>query len=1329
MRKIVTLLVVLASSLLALAQTNGAPPDGPVMSYRLLDSNDAWRYGTIPMYAFPQNGGLPIIGPSNLSDTGTQILYKGQPISVSAGVQSVNDTQGAIHFISGAQIVVTPTGSGNFTIGFTGPGFFPQLTTWDVTLPYVIGNIVLYQGIVYSAIANGTSNLPTNNSFWVQGVPTSSITIPATSNVLIGSGTPGIAQAGRPNIDYTTPAGNVATASALFAAPSRCGAGLAPTGIDIAGNAIDCTPVGAMASIPATLNVLKGTNVAGIAGIATPGVDYLLPNGSAALLTSFPTLNQNTTGQANTALALASAPTRCNLGFAPQGIDASGNALLCAPINGGVGSGTVGNGSRAQAVVYGTATQTVQPNSTLFELDNGMSLSDMNSVMSAASAVGGTVIIPDGVPQLPFTNSSAHIIDMRQFMGYTSLLGKGAICDARESALNIVITSGSNVSNVGALLSTADVGKTFFFFNKSGYAYGLTQSVWTAKALSYSFPNMTWSANAPFSQNSQVYYGTDSSTAIAAVLASVNIAFPLNVPSGCLLLSTSTIMWNNNQIFIGRNQRSGGFVVPPGMDTISTQDSAGGSVSAPGTGAKAFSLVVGTEVDWSLGYNKYAADGTLTVIPPVYRPLYDHSGQSPTPFAPGWMTNGALGVSTIVQNSAVICTPNAYAPPDVGRAIMFPYFANIFSSTVISTAGSCSAGLTARTLNNAFPNTSIYNVSQAEWFTATAFQSTTTTIPASGITYPLTLNLTLSTDPIPGWISNFPQHGHIKLCGSEFDYLGTSTTTMVLRKGPTTSNGCSGTTLMAVMNMCAAKNLFGSSSDQPWPVVPSINAGNSTPSGANWFPGQCGGNFGIAFPTANGNTYVGGGLAGGFLDSLYFAGTGHNGTGNANNAGAILVQANNAFFSTHVSNLITSNLQYDFVQGPASAGQHGVGSVGPTGIGNTFHNLWFFGAFPISFVDMQSSDLTDLNMNSAEIDPYDGTAIGAATCIHFGYTLDEQTGGTVTFTQWDAVHPYACEPENGTHKEVLWSQDIEGSHISFDSANFEGIPSLFSGDHLKLTNTNVAFPTVNYGNSNDFGTITGNAMPYITDVWNASSAQFYDWGANTHCLLTSFSAPPIPCVNFGRSSSEAVKITPAMWNNNGALDPNPMTTTGAVDLTAPYWGSSATCNLGGAKICTPKSFYSFNGFMFIGQWNLIAPTQYVIDATVKTTSAPTTFTLQIQALDSGSGTCSSGSFTVVAQESVTTTTAFGPIPPLPVNFAANAGCIIGVQFYSGSTTDTLSVDKFNFVPVPKYVPGPVVAPTYPGSCAIGIQPSSYLGTFSGFSYFCDGGTVHRNAVI
>lgn len=1013
-------------------------------------------------------------------------------------------------------------------------------------------------------------------------------------------------------------------------------------------------------------------------------------------------------------------------------------------LSGGGLTGAVNTGAAHQVGAYPASGTTIGPAPNIYVIDPGMSASQIAALLGGLSGTN-SYIIPAGTPQALYATNGQAPFSLRISDNYFQM--PGVACDGKGSALGIQITSGSNTSFVGSLLSSADVGKTFFFFNKSGFAFGLTQSVWTAKLSGYTFPTATWSASAPFTNaGQQVYYGTDSLASVISALAQAGPVFPLTIPTGCQILVNGTIPWSNSQVIVGRHQGSGGFIGRPGADVIATTDTSGQSISTVGTGLKGFTITNGTEIDWTLGYNLYAADGTLTVVPPVYRPLYDHGPGAPHPLAPGWLTGGKNGVASITQNSAVVCTPNAYAPPAVGQQIMFPYFINIFTSTVSSTAGSCSAGFTARTMAAAFPNTSAYTAAQAEWFTGSAIQSTTTTIPTS-ITYPFTITTTLSVDPVPGWPSNFPQTGHIKLCGAEFDYGGTGGTSVVIRKGPSTSAGCTGTTPMAPMNRCAAKNLFGSSSDQPWPVTPSINAGNSTPSGANWFPGECGGNFAVAFPTANGNAYVGSGLVGGFLEDLNFQGSAFNNTGNANNAGEVLIQGNNAPFASRITKITGQNLQYGIVQGPASSGQHGVAAVGPTGFGNTIENLWLFAAFPLAFVDFQGSSVDGVNMNSTEISPFDGTAVGSSTCLQVGFTLDEQTGGVVTTSQYNTIHPYGCEPENGSHAWVNFATDIQGSHISMDTANFEGIPNLIGGDHFKCTNCSIPLPAIDYGIDNDFGVLDGSNAGYITNTWDASRPQFLLWGKNATC--SAFAGGQGPAIACGASTVQGYQgrgidpsiygtkahfilggmITPWMWQTAGNLDTNPFTATGAPDATATYWGASSQCALGGGALCHTSHFNGFNGFLYVGPFNQVYDGPYSLDATFKSSSAPSSFTLTIRANDSGTGQCASGSSTTVYSGTISTTTSFAaPAVPPDFDMTGHAGCVLDITYSAGSTTDTILTDRFNLVPRPGYVRGPVAAPTYPGSCPAGTPPSSWLGSFSGFAYFCDGGTVHRVAI-
>ena len=94
-----------------------------------------------------------------------------------------------------------------------------------------------------------------------------------------------------------------------------------------------------------------------------------------------PTLNQNTTGNAATATALAATPTLCPTGQAPTGIVASGNATGCAAV--GVGTVTSVTGTANQIdVATGTTTPVISldtaiilPGSLTGKVINGVSYS------------------------------------------------------------------------------------------------------------------------------------------------------------------------------------------------------------------------------------------------------------------------------------------------------------------------------------------------------------------------------------------------------------------------------------------------------------------------------------------------------------------------------------------------------------------------------------------------------------------------------------------------------------------------------------------------------------------------------------------------------------------------------------------------------------------------------------------------------------------------------------------------------------------------------------------------------------------------------------------
>ena len=70
------------------------------------------------------------------------------------------------------------------------------------------------------------------------------------------------------------------------------------TGDATGATALTVVKINGVALSGLTTGILKNTAGTGAPSIAAAGTDYLAPNGSAALLTGFPTLNQNTTGSA-----------------------------------------------------------------------------------------------------------------------------------------------------------------------------------------------------------------------------------------------------------------------------------------------------------------------------------------------------------------------------------------------------------------------------------------------------------------------------------------------------------------------------------------------------------------------------------------------------------------------------------------------------------------------------------------------------------------------------------------------------------------------------------------------------------------------------------------------------------------------------------------------------------------------------------------------------------------------------------------------------------------------------------------------------------------------
>jgi hypothetical protein len=158
--------------------------------------------------------------------------------------------------------------------------------------------------------------------------------------------------------------GNAATATKLTA-PKKI------NGVPFDGTA-DISIIAVASTLSGTVQVANGgTGATSLSGLvkgngtnvmtaAIEGVDYLAPSGSAANLTNFPTLNQNTTGNAATATKLAT-PKNIN------GVPFDGSANISIPSNATSGTWTVNSVMNGSSSPYAYSNFSLSTSSGFFQ--------------------------------------------------------------------------------------------------------------------------------------------------------------------------------------------------------------------------------------------------------------------------------------------------------------------------------------------------------------------------------------------------------------------------------------------------------------------------------------------------------------------------------------------------------------------------------------------------------------------------------------------------------------------------------------------------------------------------------------------------------------------------------------------------------------------------------------------------------------------------------------------------------------------------------------------------------------------------------------------------
>lgn len=137
------------------------------------------------------------------------------------------------------------------------------------------------------------------------------------------------------NGSYATTVVSTHLAAPLPRAQGGLGSGVSGTGLLRDGNPVTASELSGDASTSGSNSVIVGgLNGVTLAGLATGILKNTTGTGqpSIAVAGDFPTLNQNTTGNAATATALAANGTDCSVGQPALGVDASGNATGCAAL-------------------------------------------------------------------------------------------------------------------------------------------------------------------------------------------------------------------------------------------------------------------------------------------------------------------------------------------------------------------------------------------------------------------------------------------------------------------------------------------------------------------------------------------------------------------------------------------------------------------------------------------------------------------------------------------------------------------------------------------------------------------------------------------------------------------------------------------------------------------------------------------------------------------------------------------------------------------------------------------------------------------------------------
>lgn len=929
---------------------------------------------------------------------------------------------------------------------------------------------------------------------------------------------------------------------------------------------------------------------------------------------------------------------------------------------------------------------------------------------------------------IPFTNTSfrAHIQhNGHQFMTNTINIDEGGVvCDARQ--MFMTFGTGSNVITPSLnTLSNLDVGKVIWTWNPT------TQQAFESQVTSQNGSTFTVASTPPWNQVSaaKFYIGTDNTTNAQAALTyfgtktnwqGVSYSAP-----GLLTLSAGGCM-SHKLNPMGASWRGAGnlttWIGAPGEDNFATDDAftAGGQVQG-GVHIDGAGIAIGDGVNAAKAWSLIDDAGTHSKVA-NYRPSYVMTRASNYELAPEWckgnsFNNGGCIVSVgTTSNTTLLCLPNtllASQIPAVGNFVAFPYTSSgLIVTTVASVAGSCAGGFTPRTLGTTIPT-----AVQGEFYISQVsggFQNTSADFPANP-TYPFTLHLTNPIAPTPASEIGFAPYGTFIIGNQICTYYGVN---YVSNNPYFIVTGCANTSVdHPSTSPIVALNPFNTS--MPMPVQPSINAGDTTPVNASFFPGQNVGACAFAFPQSNGSANQAIAWSNSVIENLFISNQ------------AIPSYQNTCEFyfvgqpyATHFQNIRDTGTYFGIVYGVPSTENHNWILVQPTSDATTWNNISINAGYPIEVNDANQNSYNNIDVYSNLASP-SGAYVGCATGYYFTLQWDDQTGATGGMSLSDNRNLYV-EPESGTHCGQEFLNEFDGNNNTYTDFHqggggynvISGFDNHWVGGNLNNDSGgfgNVA-PIINYGNGSSFLWTEGIGSSPFCNTFNYGvvtyNCTFINWGPKVHMMARTDRIGPYGNVAYGNNRttfdgqtmetftdgkvgsdffvhSGAGYIDPSEFDGRN-FDPASFTQLWTFDSTAFISQSFAACNIGttvGTIYCEASVFN--HNHIGIGPGQRLAAGKYLVFISAKSlnqSSNPIAFGIGHIVLATGVRTGITGPINTTLTNAYPTTNAgtWQTVVDLSAYGAnpATDGIAIEVYAATGSLADNVAVQYVSFTPLP-----------------------------------------------